>query len=542
MNAAASSSGDWWLCAVPFLPRNTGLSPGNEEAWSITSSWAPYGFLFMISAIAALVRWAAPGGCAWGALSGSTSTIPGPRGWPIVGSLMEMGGLAHKRLAELARAHSLSLMALSLGNTRVVITSTPEVARELLNSPAFADRPLKQSAQQLLFGRAIGFAPYGEYWRNLRRIAANHLFSPKRIAAHEELRQRETSEMLKTLECNAASGNGCVHIRSVLQRASLNNIMGSVFGKRYEFGSNSREAGSLQDMVREGFDLLGAFNWADHLPILQAVDPQKILNRCAKLVPRVNAFVQDIIDEHRQHAKTDNTESDFVDVLLSFNSEDKIQDSDMIAVLWEMIFRGTDTTAILTEWILAELVLHPEIQRKIQKELDAVVGVERRVRESDISKLPYLQAVIKETLRLHPPGPLLSWSRLATHDVTIAGHRIPSGTTAMVNMWAITHDSNIWSDPDSFKPERFMVSAGGMDVDIRGNDLRLAPFGAGRRVCPGRALGLATVQLWVARLLHHFEWHANPLDPVDLAEVLKLSCEMVTPLSVRPVRRMSLPF
>lgn len=209
----------------------------------------------------------------------------------------------------------------------------------------------------------------------------------------------------------------------------------------------------------------------------------------------------------------------------------------MFVHLQEMIFRGTDTTAILTEWIMAELVLNPSIQLKLQHELDSVFGSTITSFDSSLPRLPYLQAVIKETLRLHPPGPLLSWARLSIQDVCVAGHMIPAGTTAMVNMWAITRDSNVWADPENFKPERFLPSEGGHDVDIRGNDLRLAPFGAGRRVCPGRALGLATVQLWVAQLVHTFNWKEAPGETVDLTEVLKLSSEMQTPLLVVATRR-----
>ena len=201
-----------------------------------------------------------------------------------------------------------------------------------------------------------------------------------------------------------------------------------------------------------------------------------------------------------------------------------------------MNFRGTDTRALLTEWTMAELMLNPETQKKAQAELDAVVGRDRSVTDSDIQKLPYLQAVVKEALRMHPPGPLLSWARLSTEDVNIAGGMcVPAGTTAMVNMWSITHDPNIWESPHEFRPDRFVVSEGGQDVDVRGNDLRLAPFGADRRVCPGKALGLATVNLWVAKLLHHFHWLPRAEHPVDLSEILKLSCEMAHPLHSVPV-------
>lgn len=202
-----------------------------------------------------------------------------------------------------------------------------------------------------------------------------------------------------------------------------------------------------------------------------------------------------------------------------------------------MIFRGTDTTALLTEWVMAELVLNYEVQHKLHHELNIVVG-NKNITDADVAKLPYLQAIVKETLRVHPPGPLLSWARLSTSDVQLSnGMVVPANTTAMVNMWAITHDPKVWEEPLVFKPERFLDA----DVDVRGGDLRLAPFGAGRRVCPGKNLGLVTVTLWVAKLLQHFEWVQDMANPVDLTEVLKLSCEMKSPLSVVAVSRNGVP-
>lgn len=527
------------MFAVPMLAKQGRSSLEEVFGYTNLNGLLILLVLGVISACGVLICWWAPGGSSWGRLRG-IRTIPGPRGFPVIGSLLEMGGHAHRRLAELAVVHkATALMALSFGETRVVIASQPETAREILTSSSFADRPLKQSAQQLLFGRAIGFAPFGDYWRGLRRIAANHLFAPKRIAAHEPARLAETKQMLNAISDDVRD-TGRVEVREHLQRAALNNIMGSVFGRRYDFTTASKEAEQLNAMVREGFELLGAFNWADHLPALKCFDAQRIHQRCAALVPKVTAFVQKIIDEHRERRveTAESYETDFVDVLLGLTGEDKVGDEDMIAVLWEMIFRGTDTTAILTEWIMAEMVLHPEIQLKVQQELDAAFGRRNIISfDTHLARLPYLQAVIKETLRLHPPGPLLSWARLSTQDVCVAGHHVPAGTTAMVNMWAITHDPKIWPQPECFRPERFLPSEGGQDVDVRGNDLRLAPFGAGRRVCPGRALGLATVQLWVAQLLHTFTWTAAPGTSVNLTEILKLSSEMLCPLQAVATRR-----
>lgn len=196
-----------------------------------------------------------------------------------------------------------------------------------------------------------------------------------------------------------------------------------------------------------------------------------------------------------------------------------------------MIFRGTDTVAVLIEWILARMVLHPDVQSAVQEELDRIVGRARAVTESDVSEMVYLPAVIKEVLRLHPPGPLLSWARLAITDTLVGGYHVPAGTTAMVNMWAITRDPHLWEDPLEFKPQRFLAPDGMLDFSVLGSDMRLAPFGSGRRTCPGKNLGLTTVTFWVASLLHEFVF--EPAAAVDLSEVLRLSCEMVNPLTVK---------
>lgn len=209
-----------------------------------------------------------------------------------------------------------------------------------------------------------------------------------------------------------------------------------------------------------------------------------------------------------------------------------------------MIFRGTDTVAVLMEWILARMVLHPDIQSKVHEELDEVIGRSRAVEQADMAMLGYLAAVVKEVLRLHPPGPLLSWARLAIDDTTIDGYHVPKGTTAMVNMWAITRDPHVWRDPLEFIPERFVTNEkeGEVEFPVFGSDLRLAPFGSGRRTCPGKSLGLTTVSFWVASLLHEYEWLPSDNDKVDLSEVLRLSCEMANPLRItlRPRRRLNL--
>ncbi|KAJ6307906.1 hypothetical protein OIU76_017650 [Salix suchowensis] len=390
----------------------------------------------------ALCYWAYPGGPAWGhywrkkgIICSKAKMIPGPRGFPVIGSMNLMVNLAHHKLSAAAKTFKAErLMAFSLGETKVVITCNPEVAKEILNSSVFADRPVKESAYQLMFDRAIGFAPYGVYWRTLRRIAATHLFCPKQISSTESQRFNIASQMVSAI---AIQGGDYFRVRDILKKASLNSMMCSVFGRKYDLGSSNNETEDLRRLVDEGYDILGKLNWSDHLPWLANLDLQKIRFRCSNLVPKVNRFVNRVIQEHIED-QTGQRRNDFVDVLLSLHGPDKLSHHDMVAVLWEMIFRGTDTVAVLIEWILARM------------------------------------------------------------DV-----------------------------------------AADVEFSVSGSDLKLAPFGSGRRTCPGRALGLATVSYWVGVLLHEFEWVQCDHEPVDLSEVLRLSCEMSNPLTIKvnPRRR-----
>uniref|UniRef100_A0A162B5N9 Cytochrome P450 n=1 Tax=Daucus carota subsp. sativus TaxID=79200 RepID=A0A162B5N9_DAUCS len=460
-----------------------------ESLWvfAVASKYKSYTCfnIFLVSVLASalawfvmnLIYWAHPGGPAWGKHEwmkkrnksknnsntfSSGPVIPGPKGFPIIGSMRLMTGLAHRKLAAVSKACGATrLMAFSLGETRVIITSNPSVAKEILNNCVFADRPVKESAYSLMFNRAIGFAPYGVYWTTLRRIAATHMFCPKQIKAFEAQRFDIAHQLVNMFKVQR--GN-VTNIREGLRKASLSNMMGSVFGRTYGLDSEAEE---LRKLVDEGYDLLGMLNWSDHLPWLAELDLQGIRARCTNLVPQVNQYVSRIISKHQHNP--DKLMSDFVDVLLSLQGRENLSHSDMVAVLWEV-------------------------------------------------------------LRLHPPGPLLSWARLAVTDTTVDGHHVPAGTTAMVNMWAITRDPNVWEDPLSFKPERFLNEAPEVEFSVMGSDLRLAPFGSGRRACPGKALGLTTVTFWVASLLHEFEWGSSSDSGVDLSETLKLSCEMANPL------------
>jgi cytochrome P450 len=287
--------------------------------------------------------WLFPGGPAWAALAvasrrrASTATTPPPGAPGVVTALA--GPAAHRALASLSRSlpGGAALSAFSVGLTRHVVASRPDTARELLSSASFADRPVKDAARELLFHRAMGFAVSGDYWRALRRISSAYLFSPRSVAASAPRRAAIGERMLRRISGGGGGGEAVVSMRRVLHEASLDHVMATVFGAHYD--PESPEGVELDEMVKEGYHLLSVFNWGDHLPLLRWMDVQGVRKRCRTLVGRVNVFVARIIDEHRQRNKSgDNGElaaaGDFVDVLLGLEGEEKLSDSDMIAVLW----------------------------------------------------------------------------------------------------------------------------------------------------------------------------------------------------------------
>lgn len=203
----------------------------------------------------------------------------------------------------------------------------------------------------------------------------------------------------------------------------------------------------------------------------------------------------------------------------------------------DMITAGMDTTAITVEWAMAELIRSPRVQQKAQEELDRFIGPHRVMTELDLPNLPYLQCIIKEALRLHPPNPLMLPHRAST-DVKIGGYDVPKGTNVHVNVWAMARDPAIWKSPMEFRPERFLEE----DVDVKGHDFRLLPFGAGRRICPGAQLGVSLAASMLGHLVHHFSWEPpEGMKPkeIDLGESPGMVTFMSRPLEATSTPRLS---
>lgn len=293
--------------------------------------------------------------------------------------------------------------------------------------------------------------------------------------------------------------------------------------------------------------LLGTVPVGELLPWLGGwVDAARGLEgRIRRTFQALDGLLEKVIDEHRRPRNRDDDggggvdRRDFVDVLLDVHNKDEehgfqLQTNEIKAIILDMFAAGTDTVTTAMEWAMAELVTHPHAMRRVQSEIRAAAG--RTAAVTTEEQLPYLRAVLKETLRLHPPAPLLV-PREPAADSEILGHHVPAGTRVVVNAWAIGRDPAAWGDDaEEFAPERFLGPGGRSGVDFRGQHPELVPFGAGRRACPGVGFAEASMEMALASLLHHFDWEAAAA--LDLSEANGLTVRIKSGLSLvaRPWR------
>lgn len=197
-------------------------------------------------------------------------------------------------------------------------------------------------------------------------------------------------------------------------------------------------------------------------------------------------------------------------------------------MLQNLIIAGVENTTITMIWAITLLLKNPSVLEKAQAEVDAIVGKERILKESDIANLPYLQAIVKETLRLYPPAALLI-PHAAREDCIIGGYHVSRGTRLVVNAWMIQRDPRLWSDPEKFFPERFIDGS----MDIKGQSFEVLPFGSGRRMCPGTLFALQVLHLTLAQMLHAFDWMIDPVAGIDMEEGFGPSLTKLNPLRMQ---------
>ncbi|CAA7041553.1 unnamed protein product [Microthlaspi erraticum] len=479
---------------------------------------------------------------------------PEPTGaWPIIGHLHLLGGkeqLLYRTLGEMADRYG-PAMSLRLGSSEAFVVSSFEVAKECftVNDKALASRPMTAAAKHMGYNFAVfGFAPYSSFWREMRKIATVELLSNRRLQMLKHVRVSEISMGVKDLYSLWVKKGGSepvmVDLKRWLEDMTLNMIVRMVAGKRY-FGGGSaspedtEEARQCQKAIGKFFHLIGIFTASDAFPTLSWFDLQGHEKEMKKTGSELDVILERWIENHRQQRKVSGkkeTDSDFIDVMLSLAEQGKLShlqydaNTSIKSTCLALILGGSDTTASTLTWAIALLLNNKDMLVKVQDELDLHVGKDRNVEDSDIENLVYLQAIIKETLRLYPAGPLLG-PREAMEDCTVAGYHVPCGTRLIVNVWKLQRDPKVWIEPNEFRPERFLTGEA-KEFDVRGKNFELIPFGSGRRSCPGSSLALQVLHLGLARFLNSFEVNTVLDMPVDMSESPGLTIPKATPLEV----------
>ncbi|TVU17655.1 hypothetical protein EJB05_33703, partial [Eragrostis curvula] len=476
---------------------------------------------------------------------------PGPRPLPLIGNLLDVaaGSLpAHRSLARLAARHG-PLMTVRLGSLVTVVASSPSTAREVLGTHNGSLTGRSPPDAWLALGHAansVFVLPPRRRWRALRRVGAEHLLSARRLDG-DRLRPMLRDAVLGLVRRVAAEAGGAAAAVEV-GRAAFAATMELQWRAMFSAGLEEDDGEALQDAAREAVALSLSPNMSDFFPALAAADLQGVRRRFARRVAAVYRRIDEQIERRMRRRREasrvgdddgrSSGEKDLLDVLLDMSAQDKdggavAMDRDVIRTFLTDIFLATvDTIASTVEWAMAELLQHPDTMRSLQEELTRVLGSSSKthvvVEHSDSDRLPYLRAVVRETLRLHPVVPLVPNEAEAT--VEIHGHAVPKGCTVLVNLWAVHRDPAAWPEPDRFIPERFL----GRNEDgfLGTTEFDLIPFSAGRRVCLGLPLATRMVHAMLGSLLHRFEWALPPgeANVVDMSDRLGLTMTMATPL------------
>ncbi|KAL2906597.1 Cytochrome P450 71D10 [Bienertia sinuspersici] len=423
---------------------------------------------------------------------------PGPPKIPLIGNLLQLAfsnTLPHHRLAELARVYG-PIMHLQLGEVSTVVISSPEMAREVMKThdSVMCNRPEMLVPKVVLYNSSdIALCPYGEYWRQVRKIATVELFTGRRIQEFRSSREDGVMDFMKSLVTQAKDGS-VVNLTAKLFALTFDLTLRMAINKK------SDEAEEFRKLVADMTAMASGFSIGDFYPSKEFIS--KITGNKSKLqelVNRLDRIMDPIIEEHLHDKRQGKEEGDLVDILLKFHKDEihhskdfSLSTNNIKAIVFELFSAGGETSSTLIDWTICELLKNPE--------------------EASLDKLKYLKLLVKETLRIHSPLPCLV-PRESIKSCEINGYEIPSKTRVFINAWAIGRDSRYWKDPEMFNPERFE----GSSIDYKGAHFELIPFGAGRRMCPGMGLGIATVELVLAMLLYHFDWKLTQED-LDMEE------------------------
>ncbi|KAJ7964976.1 Flavonoid 3',5'-hydroxylase [Quillaja saponaria] len=458
---------------------------------------------------------------------------PGPKGWPVIGAIPLLGTMPHVTLANMAKKYG-PVMYLKMGSHDMVVASTPDAARAFLKTLDinFSNRPPNAGATNLAYdAQDMVFADYGARWKLLRKLSNLHMLGGKALEDWAQVREKELGHMLHAMYESSKNCEAVV-VPEMLNYA-MANMIGQVILSKRVFVTKGEESNEFKDMVVELMTSAGFFNIGDFIPSIAWMDLQGIESGMKKLHKRFDVLLTKMMKEHEASAYKRKSKPDFLDVVMA-NRENSVGErlsmTNIKALLLNLFTAGTDTSSSIIEWALSEMLKNPSILKRAHEEMDQVIGRKRRLQESDLPKLVYLQAICKETFRKHPSTPL-NLPRISTQACEVNGYYIPKNTRLSVNIWGIGRDPDVWEKPLDFNPDRFL-SGKNAKIDPRGNDFELIPFGAGRRICAGTRMGIVLVEYILGTLVHSFDWNLpHGVENLNMDEAFGLALQKAVPLS-----------
>ncbi|PON40931.1 Cytochrome P450, E-class, group I [Trema orientale] len=490
----------------------------NISSLNLSASPSPFTIIAAITFIILLYK-------LWFSVTSTTkkNLPPSPPTLPFIGNLHQLGSHPHRTLHALSRRHG-PVMLLRLGSAPVLVVSSADAASEIMKTHdlAFSNRPESTAFEKLLYNyRDVSTAPYGEYWRQTKSICVLHLLSSKRVQSFRAVREEETRLMVEKIRKSSYLIGKAVNLSELFAELTNDVVCRVALGRKYSDDGDSERR--FKELLGEFVELLGGFIIGDYIPKLAWLSRVNGLDgRIKKVAKEFDEFLEDVVQEHMENNiierinESIEDQKDFVDILLWIQRENllgfPIDRTCIKALVLDMFAAGTDTTYTVLEWAMTELLRHPNAMKKLQNEVRTAIlhkisdnnahkTDDNYITEDHLDKMPYLKAVFKETLRLHPPIPLLI-PRVSNQDVKIGGYDVVSGCRAFINAWAIGRDPAVWDEPDKFEPDRFLNSS----VDYKGHDYQLIPFGAGRRGCPGILFAMAVNEIALASVVHKFDW------------------------------------
>jgi len=432
---------------------------------------------------------------------------PGPFPVPVFGNWLQVGDdLNHRNLTDLAKKFG-EIFLLRMGQRNLVVVSSPDLAKEVLHTQGVEFGSRTRNVVFDIFtgkGQDMVFTVYGEHWRKMRRIMTVPFFTNKVVQQNRQGWEAEAAAVVEDVKKDPEAAAGGIVLRRRLQLMMYNNMFRIMFDRRFDsmedpLFNKLKALNGERSRLAQSFD----YNYGDFIPILRPF-LRGYLKVCKDVKDRRLQLFKDYFIEDRKKAMSSNTKGATcaMDHILDAQKKGEINEDNVLYIVENINVAAIETTLWSIEWGIAELVNHPHIQQKLREELDTVLGPGNQVTEPDIQKLPYLQAVIKETLRLRMAIPLLV-PHMNLHDAKLKGFDIPAESKILVNAWWLANNPEQWKKPEEFRPERFFEEEA--KVEANGNDFRYLPFGVGRRSCPGIILALPILGITIGRLVQNFE-------------------------------------